>query len=691
MAATCLFICIMLTWLQPGVSSTDLPLEGDTPFMNLARMISGRAAHAATLESAVTTASPAAIAAQRLASSTTMSSSPPNSPSHQHPIQQHLRNWKDTAGREFSKAKRVGEVFRRAATIYCSYKANTIAVSLKCKGDLTKRKELMGKLHDLNSDRMAAAAAATPDAELMPRHAWVLCEGRPVPLDKEAMDSLVQCSDERTACLVCRTLKDFVLISSRSLLNRELGLCFQGDSKPASSSGLIQRGDKAWQDVFTDIDFERPLGSASIAQVHSGRLHDGTPVAIKLQNPEAEELMQLDLECLKIISAFLSKTGEVKFDLSTAVVELKKQILEELDFRKEARTMSEAAERLSGRAKNVQIPTPISGPPDHITPATLESHDPLQQQKAPSAVEADGTRTNNDDDNEIYSTITTTTTSSSSSSNSLRLRAGREIVDRMAQLWGMMVMEDGFFHADPHPGNILIIPNKYSGWLQFLNWVPFVPPGSFDLGVIDWGQVKRIDDDFRHKLGRLFVSIARTKATYVTFQVKATGNCGFYALRQHANVVIGEGAEIAADFHNLGIRVENASDTATVIVLARTMFDTKKYEGDEMNLFNPNCTLHHNAVESLPKNLFLVLRTVQIIRGLAFTLGIHDYSLAEKWGARYSDTLLPTDRTRDCGKGKGSGMPLTASSELYSSRSSLEHGATSSAPARSDISYEIKN
>jgi len=82
---------------------------------------------------------------------------------------------------------------------------------------------------------------------------------------------------------------------------------------------------------------------------------------------------------------------------------------------------------------------------------------------------------------------------------------------------------------------------------------------------------------------------------------------------------------------------------------------------------------------------------VQIIRGLAFTLGIHDYSLAEKWGARYSDTLLPTDRTRDCGKGKGSGMPLTASSELYSSRSSLEHGATSSAPARSDISYEIKN
>jgi len=327
MAATCLFICIMLTWLQPGVSSTDLPLEGDTPFMNLARMISGRAAHAATLESAVTTASPAAIAAQRLASSTTMSSSPPNSPSPQHPIQQHLRNWKDTAGREFSKAKRVGEVFRRAATIYCSYKANTIAVSLKCKGDLTKRKELMGKLHDLNSDRMLSLC--------LDMRGFFVKAGQFLSTRKDFMPQ-IYC---RKLGVLCDDVPAITAKDIESLLNRELGLCFQGDSKPASSSGLIQRGDKAWQDVFTDIDFERPLGSASIAQVHSGRLHDGTPVAIKLQNPEAEELMQLDLECLKIISAFLSKTGEVKFDLSTAVVELKKQILEELDFRKEARTM----------------------------------------------------------------------------------------------------------------------------------------------------------------------------------------------------------------------------------------------------------------------------------------------------------------------------------------------------------------
>mmetsp|Transcript_43701 Transcript_43701/g.72588 ORF Transcript_43701/g.72588 Transcript_43701/m.72588 type:complete len:107 (+) Transcript_43701:13-333(+) len=87
----------------------------------------------------------------------------------------------------------------------------------------------------------------------------------------------------------------------------------------------------------------------------------------------------------------------------------------------------------SSSSSSSSSPSSTSSPPDHITPATLESHDPLQQQKAPSAVEADGTRTNNDDDNEIYSTITTTSSSSSSSSNSLRLRAGREIVDRMAQ------------------------------------------------------------------------------------------------------------------------------------------------------------------------------------------------------------------------------------------------------------------
>mmetsp|Transcript_13170 Transcript_13170/g.18236 ORF Transcript_13170/g.18236 Transcript_13170/m.18236 type:complete len:108 (+) Transcript_13170:1519-1842(+) len=72
-----------------------------------------------------------------------------------------------------------------------------------------------------------------------------------------------------------------------------------------------------------------------------------------------------------------------------------------------------------------------------------------------------------------------------------------------------------------------------------------------------------------------------------------------------------------------------------MIVLARTMFDTKTYEGDEMNLFSPNCTLNQNAVEGLPRDIFLLLRTVQIIRGLAYTFGIKDYSLANVWASQF--------------------------------------------------------
>ena len=121
------------------------------------------------------------------------------------------------------------------------------------------------------------------------------------------------------------------------------------------------------EEMFAEFDYAAPLGSASVAQVHRAQLakgRGGATVAVKLQNASQLDKMDLDLKNIAAAAAFLERT-ELKFDLSTAVEELAKQVRLEFDFQREAETMRRIRRDLRSLPR-VKIPKCIAATPKVI-------------------------------------------------------------------------------------------------------------------------------------------------------------------------------------------------------------------------------------------------------------------------------------------------------------------------------------
>ena len=118
---------------------------------------------------------------------------------------------------------------------------------------------------------------------------------------------------------------------------------------------------------------------------------------------------------------------------------------------------------------------------------------------------------------------------------------------------------------------------------------------------MDWGQVKVISDSLLVKFSKMIIAIN-------TNQQK----------------------EIVDAFLKLGVVVSNPEDKRTVECLAVTMFDTKNIPGYIVDPFDENNALKSNSVTKLPPDLYFLVRTVQLFRGICYGLKL-DYSLAEAW------------------------------------------------------------
>ena len=124
----------------------------------------------------------------------------------------------------------------------------------------------------------------------------------------------------------------------------------------------------AFDDVFSAFA-EAPVGSASVAQVHRATLQPAAAassasrardVAVKVQHQGAEALMALDLADLAALAYALQRT-ELKFDLSSAVAELRAQVAQEFDFAREARCMDHIAARLAPMRRRLVVPRSVAG------------------------------------------------------------------------------------------------------------------------------------------------------------------------------------------------------------------------------------------------------------------------------------------------------------------------------------------
>ena len=202
------------------------------------------------------------------------------------------------------------------------------------------------------------------------------------------------------------------------------------------------------EEVFTDFQLE-PFAAASIAQVHRAHLPDGTPVVVKVRRPDILPKIEADLRILNHLARLLElqMPDLRRYRPAQIVGQLKRSLLRELDLVKEARNLDSFQERFRdddtvhiprvywdycGEVVNVQEEL-VGIPGTDVARARAEGHD-------------------------------------------LELLASRG-ADAVLK----MILIDGYFHADPHPGNVVYLPGSR-------------------IGMLDFGMVGRITDSRRDQL-----------------------------------------------------------------------------------------------------------------------------------------------------------------------------------------------
>ena len=215
--------------------------------------------------------------------------------------------------------------------------------------------------------------------------------------------------------------------------------------QPAVQALIEKALDQPLDSVFSKFDWT-PIGSASLAQVHSARLaREGKIVAVKVQRPDIRPMIRADLDILATIATRLNELRTYQiYDLPGLVEELRFSLTRELDFTREARNMMIFKKTLSF-PDLMYIPEVFDA---YTTPYVLTME------------LVEGTRLDQLDDF-IFNR------------EKLARNGARIMLDQM--------LRRGFFHADPHQGNLLVM-------------------GDGRLCFLDWGMTGRISRDLRHHL-----------------------------------------------------------------------------------------------------------------------------------------------------------------------------------------------
>ena len=202
-------------------------------------------------------------------------------------------------------------------------------------------------------------------------------------------------------------------------------------------------------DTFFSEFEPRPLAAASLAQVHRARRRDGRVVAVKVQYPDIEHIVRVDIASVTRVCRLYELVDRNPLDLLPLLDELTRHLALELDFRREA----DSADRVRALFKDegyVVVP---------------EMQRDLSTQRVLTMEFVDGIKV----------------------TDVPGLRAAglepAEVVQTLMRIYVRMILAYGFFQADPHPGNLFVRPNGQIVLLDF-GLAKDLPPG-FGLGMFE--------------------------------------------------------------------------------------------------------------------------------------------------------------------------------------------------------------
>jgi predicted unusual protein kinase regulating ubiquinone biosynthesis (AarF/ABC1/UbiB family) len=295
--------------------------------------------------------------------------------------------------------------------------------------------------------------------------------------------------------------------------------------------------------VFAEFD-PRPMAAASLAQVHAARTMDGRRCAVKVQYHGIEGILRADLRNLMFTLRVLARI-EPNFDFRIIARELLKYIPMELDFLNEASNCETITRNFAGRG-------------DLVVPRIYRE---LTSRRVLTMELVEGIKVT---DVEALS------------------HAGidkQEVAQKLIEIFTEMILRDGFFHADPHPGNILVQPGPR-------------------IVLLDFGLAKDFPVAFRDAMVRL------------TFAILTTDR-----------------PAILNAFRDLGFRTRDESPETLLMLanlfLGNSVRRNRAYADRELvEEFSEELprTLRENPIVEVPADVLLVNRVMGLLSGLGKTL-----------------------------------------------------------------------
>lgn len=265
--------------------------------------------------------------------------------------------------------------------------------------------------------------------------------------------------------------------------------------------------------AFTEFGRE-PMAAASLAQVHRAVLRDGRMVAVKVQRPGVRERIVEELDAIEDVVGFMDRHTEAgrRYEPARVLEELRRTLMEELDYRREARNMATLAANLE-EFERLVVPRPVEDysssrvlTMEYVRGTKITSLSPLAR------MEVDG----------------------------------KVLAEELFRAYLKQILVDGFFHADPHPGNVFLTDDRR-------------------ICLLDLGMVGTLEPELQADLLRMLMAISEGRG-----EEAARVAIGIGERREHVD----EGA-FTADVRTL-VADFAASGSAREIQVGRVMLEVTR-------------------------------------------------------------------------------------------------------------------
>ena len=327
---------------------------------------------------------------------------------------------------------------------------------------------------------------------------------------------------------------------------------------------------KPLEEIFSVIE-EEPLAAGSLAQVHRAVLkEENLPVALKIRRPDIVRTVEVDLNILEGAAPHLSEHLEFArtYDFVNLVKELKRALLRELNFTLEARNMQIISQSLAGE-KDVVIPKVY----EDYTRSSVLTMDLIEGVKLKDLQPED-------------------------------IEEREQLAQTGMRLVVKQVLENGFFHADPHPGNFLIM-------------------GERELCLLDWGVVGILPSETRYDLVELIAAIVAMEAEKV-FDILISLT-GANVVQINERLLLRDILEILHLYHSVTI---GKLDLGQLLMDLNNMLRTHhiKLPSDLALMFKTMVT-----AEGTARQLYPELDVIAEIEPFINQLGIERWSISQVW------------------------------------------------------------